>query len=196
MINYKIVEEYTKKQLEHNNNGHGLEHARRVVQNTKLILNEVECKQHICIIAAYVHDLIDRKVAVDVNKAKAHLELFLLNEVKLTEQDTFHVLDVCDSISYSKGLKLRSIEAKVVQDADRLDALGAVGIARTIAYGTSVNRPTYIKGDKSDDTAIGHFHSKLYKLKDLMNFEISKEIASEREVIMREFEKCYIKECD
>lgn len=191
-----IVAEYVKKELENNNNGHGLEHAKRVVQNTKLILKEVECKEYICIIAAYVHDLIDRKVAKDVNKAKVELELFLKHKLKLSQQDTIHVLDVCDSISYSKGLKLRSVEAKVVQDADRLDALGAVGIARTIAYGTSVNRPTYIKGDKSDDTAIGHFHSKLYKLKDLMNFEISREIASEREVIMREFERCYINECN
>lgn len=194
MNEYNVVIKHVQTVLAGNNNGHGYDHAHRVVKNVKLICEQVECNSKIAIIAAYVHDLIDRKVAEDIETATNELEQFLINQARLSNYEAAQVIEICQTISYSKGLTLNSIEAKVVQDADRLDALGAVGIARTIEYSSSVRRPVYIKGDRSDGTAIGHFYTKLYKLPELMNFEVSKQIAVEKVKFMELFESHYIKE--
>ncbi len=194
MVNYPMLERYVQSKLQTNNNGHGYDHAYRVAQNVRTIATEVECNLDICLISAYVHDLIDRKVVDDVFLAATELELFLTESLGLDSTATSHIMQICNTISYSKNLKLESVEAKVVQDADRLDALGAVGIARTIAYSSAVNRPIYIADDKTDDTAIGHFHTKLYKLVDSLNFDISKIIGSQKMEIMYAFEQAMINE--
>ncbi len=193
-MNFELVKEHVKNKLIGNTNGHGYDHANRVVNNVKLITKEVECNYEICVISAYVHDLIDRKVATDIDSAIAELEEFLSESLGLEQVKVDHILKICNTISYSKNLELESVEAMVVQDADRLDALGATGITRTIEYSVSVNRPIYIAGDKTDNTAIGHFHSKLYKLPALMNFEISKEIAKTKLEVMYLFEENMIRE--
>ncbi len=193
-MNYQEVEKFVKSKLNNNNNGHGLDHALRVVKNVKLILREVDCQKHICIISAYVHDLIDRKVTNDINHEIQELTSFLKSQIKLTNRECEHILTICSTISYSKNERLTSTEAMVVQDADRLDALGATGIARTIQYSTATHSPIYIEGDKSDDTAIGHFHAKLYKLPDLMNFQVSKQLAAEKIELMKLFETHIISE--
>lgn len=194
MVDYQLIENYTKKKLEANNNGHGLDHALRVVNNIGLIASEIKCNIDICKICGYVHDLIDIKVARDVNQEIAELSTFLTNDLKLKQTEVNQILEICQSISFSKNIEVKSVEAKVVQDADRLDALGAIGIARTIEYSASVNRPIYIEGDITNDTALGHFHAKLYKLPNLMNFEISRQIANDRVLIMKQFEAQYINE--
>ncbi|WOO88869.1 HD domain-containing protein [Mollicutes bacterium LVI A0078] len=193
-MNFELVKEHVKTKLAGNTNGHGYDHAYRVVNNVKLIAKEVECDYDICVISAYVHDLIDRKVVDDIDSEIIELEEFLRTGLGLEQVKVEHILKICNTISYSKNLELESVEAMVVQDADRLDALGATGIARTIEYSVSVNRPIYIADDKSDDTAIGHFHSKLYKLPALMNFEISKEIAKTKLEVMYLFEENMIRE--
>ncbi len=194
MINYQMLELHVQNKLYGNNNGHGYDHAKRVANNVRKITDDINCDQDICLISAYVHDLIDRKVVSDQEQAISELEQFLIDNLGLDRESTVHVLEICNTISFSKGLELNSIEAKVVQDADRLDALGAIGIARTIEYSASVNRPVYIEGDRTDDTAIGHFHTKLYKLIDLMNFDISKSIAESKMEIMYQFEQQFIDE--
>lgn len=193
-MNFDKVKEHVQTKLAGNVNGHGYDHANRVVNNVKLIVEEVECDLDICIISAYVHDLIDHKVAENIEVEIAELKSFLENELYLEPPKIDHVLQICNTISYSKNSKLESVEAMVVQDADRLDALGATGITRTIEYSISVDRPIYIAGDKSDDTAIGHFHSKLYKLPAFMNFEISKKIANTKLDVMYLFERNIINE--
>lgn len=193
-MNFELVKEHVKTKLAGNINGHGYDHANRVVNNVKLIAKEVECDYEICVISAYVHDLIDRKVTNDIDSAIIELEEFLSTSLGLAQDKVEHIIKICNTISYSKNLELESVEAMVVQDADRLDALGATGIARTIEYSASVKRPIYVAGDKSDDTAIGHFHSKLYKLPNLMNFEISKEIAKTKLEVMYLFEENMIRE--
>lgn len=189
-----IVDSYVKAKLAGNNNGHGYDHARRVVKNIKKITAEIDCNLEICLISGYVHDLVDRKVVDDIELATNQLVTFLTEQLKLNAEQVEHILEICNTISYSKNLELRTVEAMVVQDGDRLDALGAVGVARTIEYSAAVGRPIYIPGDISDDTAIGHFHNKLYKLVDLMNFEVSKKIAKDKMEIMFLFEKQLILE--
>ncbi len=197
MGKYNQVINYVDMKLKSNNNGHDISHALRVERYARRICDEIDVKVNteLCIIASLVHDLIDHKVASDQNIAKSELEQFLLG-IGYDKSFVLDVILICDTISYSKGLELSSKEAMVVQDADRLDALGLIGAVRTIAYSTSVNRPLYIPGDISDDTAIGHFHNKLYKLKDLMNYEQSKQIAVKKEKALRQFEKQYINELE
>ncbi len=194
MINYQMLELHVQSKLYGNNNGHGYDHAKRVANNVRKISEQINCDLDICLVSAYVHDLIDRKVVSDQAQAISDLEIFLTENLGLDHESCVHVLEICNTISYSKGLEVNSIEAKVVQDADRLDALGAIGIARTIEYSASVNRPIYVEGDRTDDTAIGHFHTKLYKLIDLMNFDISKSIAENKMEIMYMFEQQLIEE--
>ena len=83
-------------------------------------------------------------------------------------------------MSYSKGETMTTIEGKIVQDADRIDALGAIGIARTFAYGGSKGRALY----GADDSSVQHFHDKLFKLKNLMNTSKGKTLAIERHEFM------------
>ena len=94
-------------------------------------------------------------------------------------------------ISFSKGKTPRSLEGKIVQDADRMDAIGAVGIARTFCYGGKHDVPIY---DEDGYCTIRHFYDKLLKLKDLMNFEYSTKLAAERTEVMERFLKDFFGE--
>ena len=105
------------------------------------------------------------------------------------ENDTINkVLEIVSQVSFSKGNTPTTIEAKIVQDADRLDAIGAVGIARCFAYGGSVGNILYNPYDNSKDaSSVQHFYDKLFKLKDLMNTETAKQIAESRNRYMENF---------
>lgn len=98
------------------------------------------------------------------------------------------VIEIVSQVSFSKGNKPSSIEAEIVQDADRLDAIGAIGIARCFAYGGSKNRILYSPYDKEqENSSIQHFYDKLFNLKDLMNTESAKQIAKKRHSFMEEY---------
>ncbi|MGL4210258.1 MAG: HD domain-containing protein, partial [Cetobacterium somerae] len=112
----------------------------------------------------------------------------------LSDEQINHIVYIANNISFSKGKPLETLESKIVQDADRLDALGAIGIARAFTYGGFFKRDIYnIEGD--NDT-ISHFYEKLLKLKDLMNTEAGKKEALEREQFMVAFLKQFFKEID
>jgi len=97
-------------------------------------------------------------------------------------------LEIVSQVSFSKGNKPTTIEAEIVQDADRLDAIGAVGIARCFAYGGSVGSILYNPYDNSKDaSSVQHFYDKLFKLKELMNTKTAKEIALKRHQYMENF---------
>ena len=89
-----------------------------------------------------------------------------------------------------------SLEGKIVQDADRLDALGAIGIVRTIEYGATVGQPFHVS-DRNDSqkTGVGHFHEKLFKLRDLLNTAPARRIAGQRELFMQTFLDQFFDEC-
>ena len=97
------------------------------------------------------------------------------------------VIYIIEYVSYSKGKVPSSIEGKIVQDADRLDALGAIGIARTFAYGGNNNRLIYNPGSKDDSDSIYHFYDKLFKLTDLMNTDNARSIAVKRTKLMKDY---------
>ncbi len=199
MEKYLEIEKYVKQGLESNDNGHGFEHISRVLKNVKIIINdEIETYKKdidvdLCIISAYVHDLIDKKVVDDVEESKKRLKEFLL-KCNYSSEFVDEVLYIAENISFSKGVEVTTDEAKIVQDADRLDAIGAMGIARAIIYGNSVGHPIYIPNHKENTSVIGHFHKKMYKIPHLLNTNKAKEIAKDRVKIMTMFEEQVIKE--
>ena len=160
----------------------------------------------ICQLAALVHDLVDDKLVADEATVLAEVEELLLQNALPTNQIE-EVLDIIQGISYKGGIqhqRVLSLEGQIVQDADRLDAIGAIGIARTMAYSGHKNRIIHdpkcsIRKEMSleeyrshQGTAIAHFYEKLLKLKDLMNTKMAKKLAQERhqflELYLEQFE--------
>lgn len=193
----KIIE-FVRQELGNDNTGHDLNHAFRVVNNAKKILEKVEGNNKIIITACYLHDTVDHKLfadsAIQIKKIKELLE----DEYIPSEID--EVIDIITSISFNNNdyKHLTNKNAMIVRDADRLDALGSMGIIRTIQYGTSHNRPFYdelnikrINGkcefNKPTNSTLSHFYDKLLKLEDLMHTDIGKSMARERVKIIKMF---------
>ncbi len=134
--------------------------------------------------AALLHDLDDYKV-IDTPSFKAEnfLEKHTSAEVK---EQVMAIIDNMSFSAYQEGKTVETLEGKIVQDADRLDALGAIGIARTFAYSGKKGRLLY-DDSCDDDTAIAHFYQKLFKLAELMNLEEARVIANQRIEFMKKF---------
>lgn len=196
MERIEAVKNYVQKRLEGNSNGHGMDHILRVYHNVlQLLAHFPEANRELCIIAALVHDLIDDKVAAHPEQEKTALaERF--KRLGFSSDFSENVMFIIDNMSFRKGQKLTTIEGQIVQDADRLDALGAIGISRTIMYGGAHGRTLYKEGDRSNDTCIGHFHEKLYTLESSFNTESARKIAKKRTAFMREFEAKLIAEIE
>ena len=171
--------EYITQLFEGNSGGHDLEHSLRVYRLAMHIAKtETDCNKTVVALAALLHDADDYKLFNTVDNANARSFL----ESRGVESETIDkVCEAINSVSYSKnGLnKPKTIEGMIVQDADRLDALGAIGIARTFAFGGEHGR--------SIDSTIEHFHNKLLLLKDGMNTGSAREMAESRHAFMEEF---------
>lgn len=176
--------------------GHGWDHVERVWRNAKEIAAEVGGDGFIIQLAALLHDLGDAKFHDGVERsgefAREMLARFEASQVVID-----HVAHIVDNISFRKRetAESLSLEGQIVQDADRLDALGAIGIVRTIEYGASFDQPFYDPARPEAKTGIGHFHEKLFHLKELMNTESGRKLAQEREQFMRQFLDQFQKEC-
>ncbi len=188
-MNSRIIEnaiEYIKTLFADKADGHDAEHTMRVYRNAMDLAGQyAECDKEIVAIAALLHDADDHKLFNTENNANARTFLGMQG----IEPETIErICDIINSISFSKnkGKTLSSLEAKIVQDADRLDAIGAIGIARTFAYGGGKGR--------SLEAGIGHFHEKLLLLRDLMNTKEARRIAEERHAFMEQFLKEFEKE--
>jgi uncharacterized protein len=205
MTNQNLLNEtiaFVKKELENAEGGHDWFHIERVYKNAALIANGENCDILIVQLGALLHDIADSKFhdgdeTIGPKKAK----LFL--ESKHVPKNTIeHVINIIENISFKGGhetKKFSSLELDIVQDADRLDAIGAIGIARTFNYGGFKNRAIYnpeIKPNlnmskeeykNSDAPTINHFYEKLLLLKDRMNTKTGKEIAAQRHEFMEQF---------
>lgn len=162
--------------------GHDYDHSVRVHRNAMLIAKSESCDMQVVEASAIVHDYIDEKFVVNYESQKEILQNILV-EVGLTQSQVDHVFDIIEHMSYSKHMEMKTLEGKIVQDADRLDALGAIGIARCFAYGGSQARLLY--GDAN--SSVQHFHDKLFKLKYMMNTSMGKVLAIERHEFMTMF---------
>ena len=205
MTNQNLINDtiaFVKKELENAEGGHDWFHIERVYKNAALIANGENCDILIVQLGALLHDIADSKFhegdeTVGPKKARMFLESKNVPENTIT-----HVVNIIENISFKGGheaKKFTSLELDIVQDADRLDAIGAIGIARTFNYGGFKNRAifnpeitpnlTMSKEEykNSDAPTINHFYEKLLLLKDKMNTNSGREIAIQRHNFMESF---------
>ncbi len=187
----KEVMKYSKEKLVTEVTAHDFEHSLRVYKIATKISSKLDCNLELIQVAALTHDIIDKKVSSDINKSKQDLEE-KLSTLGYDESFIQHVFHIIENMSYSSKKTPSTIEGKIVQDADRIDAIGAIAIARTFAYGGSMSRRIY--GESDDSSSIHHFYEKLLLLKEKLNTDIAKDIAKSRHDFMEEYLKQFHKE--
>lgn len=180
--------------------GHDYWHSLRVLNIAEKIARTEKCNEYIVMIAALLHDTDDIKLFETDDYENARR---IMSDCQLTEDTIDNVINIIREISF-KGTETtspKSIEGKIVQDADRLDAMGAIGIARAFAYGGNHNRAIHIPDCQPNTnmneaeyrnnkgTTINHFYEKLLLMKDMMNTDCAKTIAKKRDEYMHEFLK-------
>ena len=181
------AQEYIKETLLNDGTGHDYYHIERVVINARKILQTEQADSFIVELAAWLHDLGDHKLHNGIDKSEELISAFL-KSLAVEQSIIDRIIEIVSQISFSKGNKPSSIEAEIVQDADRLDAIGAIGIARCFVYGGSKNRILYSPDEKEkENSSVQHFYDKLFKLKDMMNTESAKLIAAKRHSFMKEY---------
>ncbi|SES20627.1 uncharacterized protein SAMN04487944_12374 [Gracilibacillus ureilyticus] len=194
------TEKLVKDALMNEKSGHDWFHIKRVTKTAKEIADKEDADTFVVTIAALLHDLADDKVVDNEEKALSDIRKYLI-ESGIDHTDAQHILTIIQTISFKGGNNppVETLEAKVVQDADRLDALGAIGIARCFVYAGKVGSPIYhsqleIRENMSleeyrnnNSSAINHFYEKLLKLKDLMNTKTGKELAAQRHEFLENF---------
>ncbi len=178
---------------------HSPSHVLRVVKTATEICFSENAKLEIVLPAAYLHDcIIVPKDSPDRSKASTlagEEAVRLLREWQYEEGCLEEIKHAIESHSFSAGINPRTLEAKIVQDADRLDAIGAIGIARCLALGGAMGskimsaEDPFCKSRAPDDKKfmIDHFYAKLFKLEGMMNTDAGKQIARERVLFMEEF---------
>lgn len=183
-MNIKKIKEIVKNKLAHEASGHDYLHALRVLENTKKLITD-QVDKDVVYTAALIHDLIDHKLEEEYTYSLEDLALLLKDELSSTQIEK--VLDIIENISFSKGKVPKSLEGKIVQDADRLDAIGAIGIARCFSYGGKNERLIYNPDSKDGTDSVSHFYQKLFTLHTLMNTKRGKEEALKRTEFMKEY---------
>lgn len=205
----KKTENFVKKSLAGEGTGHDWWHIERVRNNARLINDKEKADIFIVELAVLLHDVGDRKVIKQEEDDYSIAENFLEKQ-KVPNEIIEQVMFIIKNMSFSKSLNKKkdnvSKEYYVVQDADRLDAIGAIGIARAFAYGGSKERPLYDptkKAQKINSTknyrklkssTFHHFEEKLLLLKNLMNTKTAKRIAEKRNDYMEKYLKQFLSE--
>lgn len=200
---------FVKNELQNAEGGHDWFHIERVYKNALLISESEKVDRTIVSLGALLHDIADSKFHNgDETVGPKKASQFLKSE-NISEETIDHVVTIIENVSFKGGNKnqeFHSKELEVVQDADRLDALGAIGIARTFNYGGFKNRKLYDPEIKpnlnmtpseykaSDAPTINHFYEKLLLLRDLMNTKTGRKLAEERHVFMETFLKQFYAE--
>lgn len=197
----EATEAFVKNELGKDSSGHDWHHIDRVRKNARLIWSKEQKGDWFIIeMAALLHDIPDEKLNETEEAGLAKLDSFL-SGLELESNIANLIKDCIETVSFKGGrqIELNSIEAEIVQDADRLDALGAIGIARTFAYGGKKGHPIFDPGISvreemsleeyrtGNSSSINHFYEKLLKLKDKMNTEQAKKLAEERHAFMESF---------
>ncbi|MGG3279259.1 DUF3658 domain-containing protein [Paenibacillus solani] len=186
--------------------GHDWWHIERVTRLARILAYLEGANSYLCVLSAYLHDIADEKLNESKEAGYKRVQKWLMQTgVEATDQEL--VLEIIHTMSFSggSGQPMRTLEGQIVQDADRLDAIGAIGVARSFAYsgwkGQSMYDPaiplrtqmTSEEYRKGRSTVINHFYEKLLKLKGLLNTESAKLLATgkhqEVELFLRAFDK-------
>lgn len=201
--------EFVKEKLEGAEAGHDWFHIERVWKLSKKIAETESCNQEVVELAALLHDIADPKFHNGDETLALRVSREFLESQNAEEELIEQVLFIIKNISFKNRGEVPQnlpVELKIVQDADRIDAIGAIGIGRTFNFGGFKNNPMYDPNvepklnmskeeyKKSNGTTINHFYEKLLLLKDLMNTEKGKEIAGERHDFMLKFLDQFYKE--
>lgn len=204
----EAIEQFVRTALAQEHSGHGFDHIQRVVNNAHLIQRQVGDGDLTTItLAALLHDVIDEKIVSDVAQARQSVAA-VLTQNGIEEMQSTAIFDIIDHMSFSKNINQHqalSLEGQIVQDADRLDAIGAIGIGRTFMYGGAHDGVAYdpeiqpraelTKANyREPSTVINHFYEKLFKLAATMNTQVAREIATARTQVMQDFVAEYIAE--
>lgn len=205
-MNYDLLEAtkaFVKEELANAEGGHDWFHIERVYNNAMLIAKNETVNIEIVALSALLHDIADSKFHDGDDTVGPKKVREFLFEKNVDSAIIEHVIKIIENISFSSSIEktnvFNSIELQVVQDADRLDALGAIGIARTFNYGGFKNRAIYnpeiipnlnltkVEYKASTAPTINHFYEKLLLLKDMMKTKTGKRIALERHNYMVDF---------
>ena len=200
---------YVKKIFENDFSGHDYFHTLRVFKMATHIATEEKANLEIVQLAALLHDVDDIKLSPQTHAQKINARRFLAAN-NFPETTICNICQIIDEVSYlgNDSVTPKTLEGKCVQDADRLDALGAVGIARAFAYGGNHNRLMYHPDIKPKmnmgkeeyinhiSTTVNHFYEKLFKLTELINTSTARKIATEREAYMKNFIAEFMDEWD
>jgi len=200
---------FVKEQLKEAEGGHDWFHIQRVYKNAILIGEKEEVDMFIVSLGALLHDIADSKFYNGDETVGPKIAREFLENLKVDEESITHVIHIIENISFKGGNTIQTFtspELDVVQDADRLDAIGAIGIARCFNYGGFKNRALYdpdiqpnlrmTKEEYKNSTAptINHFYEKLLLLKDRMNTLGGKKVAQQRHSFMEGFLEQFYKE--
>jgi uncharacterized protein len=217
MTDTELVEEtitFVKETLQHAEGGHDWFHIQRVFNNTMLIAREEKVNILVVSLGALLHDIADAKFHHGDEALGPQMAQDFLQSIGTPKRTINHVVKIIKFSSFKSGLtdskgkrkKFSSKELQVVQDADRLDAIGAIGIARAFNYGGFKNRVLYDPGippnlkltreeyKKSKAPTINHFYEKLLLLKDKMNTKTGKRLAEQRHQFMLDYLEQFYKE--
>lgn len=213
MTNTQIVEEtiaFVKETLKGAEGGHDWFHIQRVFKNTLLIAKDEKVDVLVVSLGALLHDIADAKFNNGDETVGPKLASEFLTSLGVRKKIVDHVVKIIENISYKSSLGTEKLfsskELQVVQDADRLDAIGALGIARAFNYGGFMNRELYnpeiapnLQMTKEEYKAskaptINHFYEKLLLLKDKMNTESGKKLAEKRHLFMLEYLEQFYRE--
>jgi uncharacterized protein len=194
--------QFAQEKLKSDSSGHDWWHVDRVARTATLIAQEEKADAFVCELAALLHDIADEKLNESEQVGLSIVEHWLTQQMvsPLTIQ---HVMEIIASLSFKGGNRppMRTLEGQVVQDADRLDAIGAMGISRVFAYSGAKGRPIHLPNlaprtnmtpeeyRNGKDTAINHFYEKLLKLKALMNTNYGRKMAEQRHQFMLDYLK-------
>ncbi len=201
----KKTEDFVKETLKGSEAGHDWSHIERVVRNARTIGTSEDADLFILELAALLHDIADSKFHDGNEEIGPERTEIFLKEVGLPQDDIEHVVNIVRHVSFKNELNptgdeiFDSVELNVLKDADRLDAIGAIGIARAFHYGGFKNRSLYDPSippienqskeqyKKSTAPTINHFYEKLLSLKDKMKTQTGREMAEKRHSFMKEF---------
>ena len=198
MIVFDSLKDEVKKIMD-DDSAHDFEHVLRVYKNAKKICKEEKANEKLVLSAALLHDIVSypksdkRSKMSSLESAKKSKQI--LKKYDFSKEEIMIISDaICDH-SFSQNKVPRTLEGRILQDADRLDALGAIGIARVFATGGSLKRPFYNLDDPFCKTRIpddkiwtvDHFFQKLLKLESLMNTKSGKVEAKRRTRVLKEF---------
>jgi uncharacterized protein len=202
---------FVKEKLQNAEAGHDWFHIERVYKNALLIASDEDCDLTIVKLGALLHDIADSKFNDGDETVGPKVAREFLEEQNTSEEIIVHVINIIENISFKGGnfeKKFTSKELEIVQDADRLDALGAIGIARTFNYGGFKNRQLYNPAispklnmskeeyKNSESPTLNHFYEKLLLLKDKMNTPTGKKLAEQRHKFMEHFLSQFYAEWD